>query len=78
MLGGDVCFEDSSGGCQKKSPQENQDGGNVMPQSSRSSPKTKPKVIAAIPCFNTETFIMEVISKAKKYVGQVIIIDPAI
>lgn len=46
-----------------------------MWDSCQSSEKTLSKVIAAIPCFNTETFIMEVISKAKKYVGQVIIID---
>ena len=46
-----------------------------MWHSCQSSEKTLPKVIAAIPCFNTETFIVEVVSKAKKYVDQVIIID---
>jgi len=46
-----------------------------MWHSCQSSQKTLPRVIAAIPCFNTGTFIVEVISKAKKYVDQVIIID---
>ena len=33
------------------------------------------KVIAAIPCFNTERFIDDVVSTTKKYVDQVIVID---
>ena len=33
------------------------------------------KVIAAIPCFNAELFIGDVVSKARKYVDQVIVID---
>ncbi len=36
---------------------------------------SRPKAMAAIPCFNTETFIADVVSKAKKYVHQVIVID---
>jgi len=33
------------------------------------------KVVAAIPCFNTEPFIADVVTKAKKYVDQVIVVD---
>ncbi len=36
---------------------------------------TKPKVIAAIPCYNEECFIGEVVLKAKKHVDQVIVVD---
>jgi glycosyltransferase involved in cell wall biosynthesis len=35
----------------------------------------KPKVIAAIPCYNEERFIGEVVGKAKRYVDQVIVVD---
>jgi len=35
----------------------------------------RPKVLAAIPCFNTEPFIADVATKTKKYVDQVIVID---
>jgi len=35
----------------------------------------KPKVIAAIPCYNEERFIGEVVLKAKRHVDQVIVID---
>ena len=37
--------------------------------------QTRPKVLAAIPCFNTEPFIADVVSNAKKYVDRVIVID---
>ncbi len=33
------------------------------------------KVVAAIPCFNTEPFISDVVTRAKKYVDQVIVVD---
>ena len=33
------------------------------------------KVIAAIPCFNEQQFIADIVSRAKKYVDQVIVID---
>ena len=36
---------------------------------------TKPKVIAAIPCYNEARFIGEVVRKAKGYVDQVIVVD---
>lgn len=35
----------------------------------------KPKIIAAIPCFNEEKFIGSVVLKAKRYVDRVIVID---
>ena len=34
-----------------------------------------PKIIAAIPCFNTEPFIGDVVLEARKHVDQVIVID---
>ncbi|MCL0057974.1 glycosyltransferase family 2 protein [Dehalococcoidales bacterium] len=46
-----------------------------MEQPSHLSQETRLKVIAAIPCHNTETFIADVVSNAKKYVDQVIVID---
>jgi glycosyltransferase involved in cell wall biosynthesis len=33
------------------------------------------KVLAAIPCFNTEPFIADVVSRARKYVDLVVVID---
>ena len=39
------------------------------------TPSPRLKVIAAIPCFNTERFIADVVSGAKKYVEEVIVID---
>ena len=35
----------------------------------------RPKVVAAILCFNTEHFIGDVASRTKKYVDQVFVID---
>lgn len=46
-----------------------------MPQSSQSSQANGSKVVAAIPCFNTESFIADVVSRARKHVDQVIIIN---
>ncbi len=46
-----------------------------MPQLSQPSQKIRPKVVAAIPCFNTEYFIGDVVSTAKNYVDHVIVID---
>jgi len=37
--------------------------------------KTRPRVIAAIPCFNTGPFIADVVSRARNYVDEVIVID---
>jgi glycosyltransferase involved in cell wall biosynthesis len=39
------------------------------------TPKTKIKIIAAIPCFNEEQFIGNIVSKARKYVDEVIVVD---
>jgi len=46
-----------------------------MKQSSHSSQESRPKVIAAIPCFNTRRFIGDTVSRARKYVDQVIVVD---
>ena len=51
-----------------------------MPQSTRSSRKIEPKkasprIVAAIPCFNTGSSIKDVVSKTRKYVDRVIVID---
>jgi len=43
--------------------------------SSHHSAKNRPKVVAAIPCFNTELSIADVVSRARKYVDRVIVID---
>jgi len=44
-------------------------------QSSLSSDKTKPKIIATIPCYNNEPWIADIISVAKEYTDQVLVID---
>lgn len=46
-----------------------------MPQSQQLSRQAHPRVIATIPCFNTERSIGGVVSRAGKYVDQVIVID---
>ncbi len=46
-----------------------------MPKLGQSSQQTQTKVVAAIPCFNTERSINDVASRAKKYVDQVIVIN---
>ncbi len=46
-----------------------------MNQSNQSSQESKPKVIVAIPCFNTKRFIKDIVSRARKHVDQVITID---
>jgi len=37
--------------------------------------KTRPRIVAAIPCFNTGPFIADVVSRARNYVDEVIVID---
>jgi len=44
-------------------------------QQTLSTQGTRLKVVAAIPCFNTEPFIADVVTRAKRYVDQVIVID---
>jgi len=46
-----------------------------MSQSSPSSRETGHRIIAAIPCFNTEHFIADIVSRAREYVNQVVVID---
>ncbi len=46
-----------------------------MKQSPHSSQQSSPKVIAAIPAYNVEQFIGKIVSQAKKYVDEVIVID---
>ena len=46
-----------------------------MEQPCQSRQQTRPKIIAAIPCFNTESSIGDVVSRAARYVDQVIVID---
>ena len=46
-----------------------------MKQSSPGSSESSPKVVAVLPCFNTERFITDVVSRAKKHVNRVIVID---
>jgi glycosyltransferase involved in cell wall biosynthesis len=41
----------------------------------KEQPKDKPKIIAAIPCFNEERCIGSVVVKTKKYVDEVIVVD---
>jgi len=35
----------------------------------------RPKVVVAVPCFNVEPYIKEVVSKASRYADQVIVVD---
>lgn len=44
-------------------------------QLSQPTQQTQLKVIAVIPCYNTEHFISGVVSKARKYVDQVIVVN---
>jgi len=60
-------------GVKKRTLRRSETRGAVTPQSSQHSQKNRAKVIAAIPCFNTEPFITDVVSKARKYVDQVIV-----
>lgn len=46
-----------------------------MTQLSQPCQPMRPNVIAAIPCFRTKDYIGDVVTKAKKYVDQVIVID---
>lgn len=46
-----------------------------MSQSHQPSPATQPKVIAAIPYFNTKRFIKDIVSRAREHADQVIAID---
>jgi glycosyltransferase involved in cell wall biosynthesis len=44
-------------------------------QLNRSSKSAEPKIIAAIPCLNEGQFISEIVTKARRYVDRVIVVD---
>ena len=46
-----------------------------MSQSDKSTKRTKPKIIAAIPCLNEKQFINDVVTRARRYVDRVIVVD---
>jgi len=46
-----------------------------MNSATRETQKTKPRVIAAIPCLNEGQFISDIVTRARKYVDVVIVID---
>lgn len=48
---------------------------NMIPQLSQSSQRTWTKVVTCIPCLNAEQFIGDIVTRAKKYVHQVVVID---
>jgi len=53
----------------------NLDEEREMLQLGQSSQTKRPRIVAAIPCFNTEPFIAHVVSKARNHVDQVIVVD---
>ena len=48
---------------------------NVVPKPPQISQANSSKIIAAIPCFNTESSIKDVVLRAKKYVDQIVVVD---
>lgn len=54
---------------------ENREATNLILRSSPLAQRKRPKIVATIPCFNTEYSITAVVSRTKKYVDQVIVID---
>lgn len=42
---------------------------------SKSAHPTQPKIVAAIPCFNTERWITDIVKRTRRYVDQVIVVD---
>ena len=46
-----------------------------MPQTDKTTKRTKPKVIVAIPCLNEGQFISDIVTRARKYADVVIVID---
>ena len=47
----------------------------LQTQKTQGTPRPSPKVLAAIPCFNEQQFIADVVTRARKYVDRVIVID---
>ena len=46
-----------------------------MPQTDKTTKRTKPKVIVAIPCLNEEQFIGDIVTSARAFADMVIVID---
>ncbi|MFC2050537.1 glycosyltransferase family 2 protein [Chloroflexota bacterium] len=46
-----------------------------MTQSDKPTKRTEPRIIVAIPCLNEEQFISDVVTRARRYVGKVIVVD---
>jgi glycosyltransferase involved in cell wall biosynthesis len=46
-----------------------------MAEPTQTSQTTRPKIIAAIPAYNEEQFIADIVRKAKKFVDEVIVVD---
>ncbi len=49
--------------------------GDIRQDGSGTWKPTQPKIVAVIPCLNTERFIADVVSRARKYVEHVVVID---
>ena len=47
----------------------------MIDENSKNKNASNVRVIAAIPCFNTQDYIADVVTKTKKYVDEVIVID---
>lgn len=47
----------------------------LQTQKTQGTLAARPKVLAAIPCFNEQNFIGDVVTRARKYVDKVIVID---
>jgi glycosyltransferase involved in cell wall biosynthesis len=41
----------------------------------KQKPNDRPKIIVAIPCLNEETFIADIVTRAKKYADKLIVVD---
>jgi glycosyltransferase involved in cell wall biosynthesis len=46
-----------------------------VPQTNKTTKRTKPRVIVAIPCLNEEQFIGDLVSRARAFADKVIVID---
>ena len=46
-----------------------------MTSSDKSTERTKPTIIAAIPCLDEEQFISDIVTKTRRYVDKVIVVD---
>ena len=46
-----------------------------MTQSDKSTKRAEPRIIAVIPCLNEKQFISDIVTRARRYVGKVIVVD---